>query len=256
MIRKSNVYAIFIILGVVIGCSEEKTIENELPNQGPSKDEVPQDDKYDKKDTLVYLSFNGHTLDKSLYEHEVTIDGETSFVYNRDSIPNSAAFFDGNTSLSLQIKAHDTIEFDFWFAPYVIAKGQSIMDYMEGLFSIGISDIDTSYVNSFGSATYMISAISNFPEKETRNFELRPYPQEFDEFDLSSSVWKHVQIKIGQGINPILYINGFRVGQFDNELPLSMDRSAVIVIGADHETNNFFHGKIDDFVIRNFTINP
>jgi hypothetical protein len=246
MIDKKSILTVIILLVFAIGCTDD----NKPKNEGPG------DESYGKNDTLVYLTFDGDLLDKSIYEHEIDVQGEPSYVYNRDSSVNSAAFFDGQTSLSFQLDAHDTIEFDFWFAPFIIAKGQSIMDYMDGLFSISISDIDTSYVNSFGAATYMVSATSDYPEKVTRKFELRPYPREFDEFDLASFTWKHVQIMVGQGIKPTLYINDFKVGEFDNELQLSGDRTAVIVIGANHETNHFFHGKIDDFVIRNFSISP
>jgi len=209
---------------------------------------------YLENDTLVYLSFNNSTSDQSRYEHNVNVNGSISYLKGQDGKDHSAGFFDGSNYLSLELESHKSLEFDFWFSPYRLKQGMGIMDYMNGMFSIRISELDTTYVDAYGAATYKIQASHSVAGEISKTYEVKPYPYELTYFDDFAS-WKHIQIFIKEGAKPILYINGFKAGEMAMKLPSSSYEKANILIGCDKNTSNHFKGKIDEFVIRNYSVN-
>ncbi len=207
---------------------------------------------YKENDTIVYLRFDGSINDESTYHHQIKTEGEVEFMIDKDGSENGAAFFDGKTTyLSFELQQHEQLEFDFWFSPYRIIEGVTVLDYMDGIFSVTISDIDTTYVDAYSAATFAISAVHHTAGEVSRHFEYRPYPMDLVSFD-ENSKWKHVKIFFGNNSKPVLYINGFEVGYMDIDIPSFSAENATILIGTDIKKQNFFHGKVDELIIRNY----
>lgn len=236
--KKNYLYILFLIC-IIYACS--------------NKDDPVLKPKYDKGDTLVYIPFNHSFQDQSKWSNPVAIKGNLNYLTGINKQPENAGFFNHSACLQLDFDAQDSMEISFWFAPFRLSKGASIIDCLDNLLSVYISDVNTGYIDAYSAATYTLSAgiKGNEDLNVNADLEAKPYPTDTTFFD-DHTVWHHVQIFMGANSNPLLVLNSQSIGEISTIMnPVAKTDRITVTIGAEKPGKNYFCGKIDEFIIRN-----
>ncbi len=215
-----------------------------------NEDEQELKPQYSKGDTLVYIPFNQSFQDKSKYNNPVVEYGTLNYLSGIKKQPLSAGFFNHSACLQLEFNARDSMEISFWFAPFRLSMDAPIIDCLDHLFSVYVSDVSTEYVDAYSAATYTLSVGSRNGNDLNTDLQAKPYPLDTAFFD-ENAVWHQVQLITGANSEPVLILNSYKIGEINTGIhPVAnMDRINV-TIGAEENGENYFCGKIDEFIIR------
>lgn len=233
---KSNYLFSLVLIYTIFSCSREYQLESE-----PA---------YNKGDTLIYISFNQSFKDQSKWNNTIVVNGKPDYAIGINDQPGNAGFFNHGSSLQCEFDVPDSMRICFWFSPFRLSADAAILDCLDNLFSVYISDVNTEYIDAYSAATYTLSVGSRNGNDAEIDLQAKPYPLDTSFFD-EHTVWHHVQLISGANSQPVLFLNSQQVGEARPGVnPFANTDRISVTIGAEKSGEKYFCGKIDEFIIQ------
>jgi hypothetical protein len=141
------------------------------------------------------------------------------------------------------------MKISFWFAPFRLSKGASILDCLDNLFSVYVSEVNTEYVDAYSAATYTLSVGNRNGTDIDIDLQAKPYPVDTAFFDKHTE-WHQLQLFIGEN-SCRLVLNSQPLGEIHPGInPFTNKSRLLMTIGSGGPGGHSFCGKIDEFIIQ------